>query len=981
MSGQAWILSDGATRGASSDREGLGCCGDALHDHGPDALGILRAIVFPAHQIMTAPFRSLAAGVFAILLSGNVLADSAAAGRYYEDGLKRFEARDVTGAIIQLKNALQEDRGMLAAHLLLARAYLDQGDVGPAEVAFREASRLGVNRAEVAVPMARIYLLQGRPKVLLDTVSAEGLPPAVRLQVLTLRGSAYAALGRHAEAERSYAEARAIDPASPVPLAVEVPMLIAAGKLDLARQRADQAVRLGPEYAPAFNARASVLHATGSLAAALDDYERAVALDPGLVDAAVARAGILVDLGRSDEARAMLVAVLGGAAEPRASYLLALIAERAGDGAQAARHLADAAGLVDALPPDWVAGHEQLLMVGALAHHAGRQSEKARKYLETAVSRYPNNLGARRLLASIHLDMGDHARATGLLEHVLRVQPDDPQALHLLGRVNLAQRRYGKATELLERAARSGDAGAQAALGFSRLAGGDTAAAVASLQAAFDQTPRDLVVANALANALLRQGDAKGALAVAEKASAALPGSPASLNLLGGMRAAAGDPDGARTAYSQALERDPNFPPARLNLARLDVAEGRVEQARSAYAALLKSNRNDAVAMYESGMLERGAGNLEAAMRWFEKAVAERPADPLFGAALVSARTEAGDKAGALEAAKALASRRSSDLSVLAALAEAQIGVGDERAAQQTLREMTKLAEYDAVKLVRIGYLQLAASNPSGAAYAAQKALQGKPKDEAAMVLEVEAALLDPELSPTAVDGLLAALRSAHPVSASSFRLAGDVAVGRKRYGEADRHYQEAFRLQPTLDLLRRRASVAVLKGEPKSVVPLLTAWLAEKGEDARVRDMLAELWMRDGNWKAARAEYERLVADGRAGASVYNNLANVLLMLGEGDPVSLAEKALSLSPGNVGVIDTLGWALARAGRLDEAMRHLRDARLRAPDDPEIRWHLGYALARQGRIDEARAELSIALQRAPGGAWADEARTLLDEFK
>jgi Flp pilus assembly protein TadD len=82
-----------------------------------------------------------------------------------------------------------------------------------------------------------------------------------------------------------------------------------------------------------------------------------------------------------------------------------------------------------------------------------------------------------------------------------------------------------------------------------------------------------------------------------------------------------------------------------------------------------------------------------------------------------------------------------------------------------------------------------------------------------------------------------------------------------------------------------------------------------------------------------------------------------------------------------VGVIDTLGWAVARAGRLDEAMRHLRDARLRAPDDPEIRWHLGYALARQGRIDEARAELSIALQRAPGGAWADEARTLLDEFK
>lgn len=952
-----------------------------MHRCHPDALGILGATVFVPPEIMTAPFRSLAAGVLAIFLSGNVLADSAAAGRYYEDGLKRFEARDVAGAIIQLKNALQEDRGMLAAHLLLARAYLDQGDVGPAEVAFREASRLGVSRAEVAVPMARIYLLQGRPKVLLDTVSAEGLPPAVRLQVLTLRGSAHAALGQHAEAERSYAEARAIDPASPVPLAAEVPMLIAAGKRDLARERAEQAVRLGPEYAPAFNARASVLHATGSLAAALGDYERAVALDPGLVDATVARAGILIDLGRGDEARAALVPVLDGAVEPRASYLLALLAERAGDSGQSARHLAEAAGLVDALPADWVAGHEQLLMVGALAHHAGRQLEKARKYLETAVGRYPNNLGARRLLASIHLDMGDHARATGLLDHVLRVQPDDPQALHLLGRVNLAQQRYGKAAELLERAARGGAVGAQAALGFSRLAGGDTAAAVESLQAAFDRTPHDFVVANALANALIRQGNPKGALAVAEKAALALPGSPLSLNLLGGMRAAAGDPAGARTAYSQALERDANFPPARLNLARLDVADGRFEHARSAYAALLKSNRSDAVAMYESGLLEQRVGNPDAAIRWFEKAVAERPADPLFGITLVSARAAAGDKAGALEAAKALASRRSSDLPVLAALAEAQIGIGDEKAAQQTLREMTKLAEYDAAKLVRVGYLQLAASNPSGAAYAAQKALQGKPKDEAAMVLEIEAALLDAEVGPATIDGLVASLRSAHPRSASGLRLAGDVAVTRKRYGEAERHYEEAFRLQPTLELLKRRASVAVLKGEPKSAVPLLTTWLADRGEDAGVREMLAELWMRGRNWKAARAEYERLLADNRAGPNVYNNLANVLLMLGEGDPVSLAEKALSLSPGNVGVIDTLGWSLARAGRLDEAMRHLRDARLRAPHDPEIRWHLGYALARQGRIDEARAELRLALQGAPGGAWIDEASALLRELQ
>ena len=925
--------------------------------------------------------QSFAMGLASLFLSASALADPAVASRYYENGLKRFEQQDVAGAIIQLKNALQEDRSMLAAHLLLAQAYLREGDVGPAEVAFREALRLGVSRAEVAVPMARIYLLQGRPSVLLETIAAEGLPAPTRLQVLTLRGTAQVALGKGAEAESSFAEARALDPASPLPPAAEVPMLIAGGRLDLALERAELAVRHGPDFAPAFNARASVAHARGDLAAALKDYERAVELDAGLVDAIVARAGILVDLGRDDEARTALVPIQGGPIEPRAAYLLALIAERQGDAAAAARYLADAAGLVDALPAEWVAGHEQLLMVGGLAHHAVRQLEKAQRYLESAVARYPNNLGARRLLASIYLDMRDYARATGLLEYVLRLQPADAQALELLGRVNLAQRRYGRASEFLEKAARIGDGRAQAALGFSRLGAGETEAALESLRVAFEQTPTDLITANALANILMRQGQAKDAVAIAQRASEALPGNPTALNLLGGMRSASGDAAGAKAAYNAALKQDADFLPARLNLARLAVAEGRLAEARQTYAAMLKKNRTDAVAMYESGVLEQRAGNAAEAIRWFEKAAAERPADAVFALALIKARAAVGDREGALDAAKTLALRRSSDLSALAALVEAQIDIGDGKAAQQTLREMTKQAEFDAARLVRVGYMQLRASNPAGATYAAQKALQGKPGDEAAMVLELEAALLDDSVAPAAVDALIAALRTAHPASISGLRLAGDVAVRRQRFADAELHYQDAFKHQPSFALLQRRASLAVLKGEPESAVPLLERWLAEQGEDPKAREILAELRMREGNWKAAREQYERLIASGQAGAGVFNNLANALIALGEGDPVAVAEKALALAPGEVTVVDTLGWSLARAGRLDEAMRHLRDARLRAPQDAEIRWHLAYVLARLGRPQEARAELQLALQGSPAGTWVGEARALNKELQ
>ncbi|THF58122.1 XrtA/PEP-CTERM system TPR-repeat protein PrsT [Pseudothauera rhizosphaerae] len=914
-----------------------------------------------------APFRPLPVLLLCLAaLAAPAHADAARASRYYEDGLARFSAQDLPGAIIQLQNALQQDRDMLAAHLLLARAYLAGGDLGPAEVEFREALRLGVNRAEVAVPLARIYLLQGKPARVIDTIPAEGLAPEVRLDVLALRGSAYVALGKPAEAARSFADARAVDPASPVPLVAEVPLLLATGKLDVARERAERAVQLAPDDAGAWNARASVFHARGDLAGALRDYERALALRADFVDAGVARAGILVDLGRDEEARAMLDGMAALApVEPRIAYLRALLASRRGDARAAAEHLQEVARLVDVLPAEWIAGQEQLLMAGALAHHAGRQYGNARKYLEVLVSRYPRNLGAKKLLAAVHLDGDDPLRAVDVLEGVLRLAPDDAQALHLLGRAWLAQKRYAKATELLERAAAlGGDPRVEATLGFSKLGEGDTAAAAQRLQAAFDKAPGDLGLAMALANLHARQGNAAEALAVAGRAERALPGNPAALNLVGVIKAAAGDLPGARAAYREALQRAPGFAPARLNLARVDVAEGRFAEARQVYAELLKRDRRDATAMYESALLERAAGNAAEAMRWVEKAAAERPDDARIGLALIDARTAAGDTTGALEAARALAVRKQGDLTVLAALARAQMAVGDNKAAQQTLRDMVRFAEFDAVALVRIGYLQLAAAAPSAAAYSAQKALQGRPGDADALVLAAEAAIAERDYAQAAEHAR--SLRSTHPKRVDGFRLAGDLAMTAGRYAEAEEAYRAALGLRVSADLTLRRARALLAHGERAQALAALQDWLKPQPGDAAVRQALAELHMRGGDWREAAREYETLLGGGATGggAWAYNNYALVLLELGDARALDMAARAHALAPMDAKVIDTYGWVLARHGRSEEGLRYLREARVRQPDDRDIRYHLAKVLHDAGRSAEARAELGGTLDAA-----------------
>lgn len=900
------------------------------------------------------PLFRVAVGLYALLTPLSGLAQTTGAGSYYDDAVQRLGQGDAAGAVIQLKNALQQDRSMLAAHLLLGRTYLQQGELAAAEVAFNEALRLGVNRAEVAAPLARIHLLRGKPLAVVDTVPADGLPAAARLEVLTLRATALAALGRKLEATASLAQARALDPASPVPLVAEVSLLLASGDVEAAQRLAARAVELGPEVAAAYNARASTFHAAGDLAQALRDYARALELQPGLIDAVVARAGILLDLGRGDEALALLDATEGTAAEPRAAYLRAVIASARGDREAARRHLAETAQIVDSLPAEWLAGQEQILMAGALAHHAGRQFEKARKYLDVLTVRYPRNLGARKLLASIHVEEGDLARATGLLERVLKDSPDDAQAMFLMGRVMLTQRRYARASEFLDRAAQAGVEGARAALGLSRFGQGDVGAAIGEMRLAFEQS-RDLGVGMALTNLLMRQGDRDEALDVARAALAAQPDNPVANNLVGALQAGRGARVEARAAYQRALELDTGFTPARLNLARLDVSEGLFELARRTYTELLRKDHRDVVAMYELALLEERAGNKAESVRWLEKAALENPADRRIGLALVGARRAAGDLPGALEAAKALAARQVADMQVLEVLSGLHVELGDAKAAQQSLREMTRLAEFDADAQIRIGYLQLNAGNPAGARYSADKARGGRPGDVRATILAAEAALAAGDLP--GAGKLAAELAQAAPDSAAAHALAGDVALAAGKRRDAAQAYRAALRVQPSgavvLGLVR-----ALLPDERDAAIKLLEDWLREHERDVPARKALAEVHMRDGNWRAAALSLEKLQAIAGEDPLVLNNRAYVLDKLGDPGALALAERAHALAPSSPEVLDTYGWLLARQGQREAGLHFLREARLRQPDSVEIRYHVAHVLHALGRTSEARAELA-----------------------
>ena len=73
----------------------------------------------------------------------------------YESGAHR-------ASVIELKNAVREDPANARARQLLGENYIELGDANSAEKELRRALDLGVDAAVLAVPLARVMLLQGR---------------------------------------------------------------------------------------------------------------------------------------------------------------------------------------------------------------------------------------------------------------------------------------------------------------------------------------------------------------------------------------------------------------------------------------------------------------------------------------------------------------------------------------------------------------------------------------------------------------------------------------------------------------------------------------------------------------------------------------------------------------------------------------------------------------------------------------------------
>jgi putative PEP-CTERM system TPR-repeat lipoprotein len=882
-----------------------------------------------------------------VLLASPAYADLAAdASRYYEDALVRYERRDDAGAIIQLKNALKADNRMLPALVLLGQAHLRKGEPAAAERVLADAEKLGAARQQIATLQAQAYLAQGKSRAMLEKFGADGLPPQARLDMLLLRGRAQINLSQLDAAMSSAKLAAQVPGGTSRALALQARIHLNAGRPDDAMATVREALRVSPRDADALNMQASILHVRGDLQGATREYGRVLEVQPANLEARLARTGILLDLQRDSEAKTDLDYLQKNYTyDPRGAYLRALYASRRGDEEGVRTALQQATRILSQLAPEFLAASDQLQLLGGLAHHALGEYERAKTYLAAYLEKRPRDISARKLLGSIYLAEHQYDRAVAMLQPALRAQPDDARVLAMLGEAAMRQGNPAKAASLFQEAAQAHDSpDIQAGLGVSLISAGQKETGFQALARGYAKDPASTQAAVPYALALLKRGEARKASTVVDGILKREPGNVAMLNLLGIIRLAAGDRAGARTAYVAAIKAAPSFYPAHLNLARIDETDNQPERARQRYLGVLKAAPAHLDAMLELARLEEASGRPTEAVRWLDKARSARAQDIRPHLALSALYQRQGQAARALDAAKDAQALVPDHPSTLLALAQTQIAVGNGDAARSVLRRLVQVAQFQPGLLVQAAALQMQAGDLESARYTLSKVLLADASYAPALALGVRLELQSGNANEA--EKQLQALLGRSGAAAEAQALLGEIRMTQKRFPDAIAAYRKAHALAPSSATAFGLYGALMASGQPADAATLMAGWRTRYPQDRLAAHALGEAWMAQKDAAKARAVYAELVRTNAKDARAHNNLANVLLQLGDTTALSHAEQARALAPNQPQVNDTLGWVLVQQGQAEKGLRYLREAALRAPDDPDIQRHLKETLAR-----------------------------------
>lgn len=887
------------------------------------------------------------------------------------------EKGDHGAAIIQLKNALQMAPDNGETRYLLGSEFNALRDGRSAEAELRRARDLGaVVGGKVAVQLGRALLLNRNYAAALKEIGPNpSFEDSALADIHAVRGRAHLGLGQMSQAKTEFEEASRLQPDHSEAMVGLAALKMIENDVDGASAIMDQVLAKNPKYYDALMLKGDLARSMSQNDAAIAAYQRAIEIVPNQIGPRFSKAALLIELGKLDEAQKDVEA-MGKQAKnnPLVGYLQALILFRQNK----YREAQDASLGALKYAPDFA---PLQLLAGAINFALGSFAQ-AEKHLSQFLRDNPNNIYARKLLASTLNEMNQSKRAMEVIEPALRKDVQDAVALALAGNTELRMGDFSKAITYWEKAVAISPKNAQLrySLAMSRLTSGDTERAITDLEVAAGLDPKDAKADLFLATTLLKQRQFDRAIEAIRAVEKKVPNNPLVYNLLGVAYVSKGDFANARKSFEQSIAINPKFVGGAANLALLDLQEGKGAQARERFEKILAQDKDNVQALMALAGLSARANRRDEAITLLERAVKAQPAAIQARATLVDQYLAAGEPVKALQEAQA-AERNAqgpNQPSALDLLGMTQMAIGKPADAVLTFEKLVTVVPDSPVARFRLASARVATKSPDAEAEF-RKALQLSPgyaeASSGLAMLLVRSGKFDQAIK------VAEQLRQANPKSGSGYELEGEVLMEQKKYAPAVRAYQNALKIAPNGQTTIKTYMAEARAGNLRGATARLEQWLREHPEDLPVRAYLADAMMVTGRPKEAAEQYQFILQRNPNDLLVMNNLANVYHTLKDPRALAIAEKAHELKPENPLITDTLGWILLGvAGQTTRAVELLESAASQATDMPVIRYHLAVALAKSGNKQKARSELERALAMTTLFAEREQAKTLLKEL-
>jgi cellulose synthase operon protein C len=875
-------------------------------------------------------------------------------------------------ALIDLKNALEDEPGHMKGRLRLAAVEMQLGDLAGAEKDLSRAIELGAPPAETAEIHARLQLALGKARELLAEIEA-GKTGLEKNAAALYRGQALVAVRDLPAAIEALQAIPRGDPRWVAARATIAEALAGQGNTDAALSELSAVIAVEPAGYEAWLTRGTVHARLGDFAAAEQDLGEARKHMPADL-ASGDQARLLASLGEVELALGKVDAATATQGElarvaPNAlvtQVLAARIALARQDYSAATAMLQRAVTMA----PNMVTVR---FLLGAALFAQGNLGQ-AEQQLSQVVQSAPENLAARKMLAQVQLKLGHADSALQLLQGAEGAH--DPQLDMLLGVAQLQRGQQPSALAYLEKAAAANptDAKLRLDLAAAYLSAGQPGKSV-ELLAPMKQSPDELRRAGLLAAALLASGDVPRAREQIDALIAARPKDATALMLGVEFNLQQRDFARARGLAQRALDAAPQNPQLLLARARVEARAGKADDASQWIDKALALDPGNAAAHLAQAELAMRRGDVVVATRALED-LRRRDNGSIDArlqlAAIYLRQKNAAAAQPVIDELTALAKDRPDILNSLGMLLfeNGRYDVALSRFRDAALRDST-----NPVYWLNAARAQIALGDSGVARESLQKAVAARPDWMPAVGT---LALLD------ATEGRgdqalkrVSELKSAHPHDANALQLEGDVHMAMREYAKAAAAYSAAVAISPSSATALKIYQARNAGGLPAATEPL-ERWLAAHPDEDTLRMVLAQAYQGKGELRRSAQEYETIRAAGRATPVVLNNLAWNYHLLHDPQALTVAKQAYDSSPKASAIADTYGWILVENDRAAEALPVLQAA-AKDSRDPATQYHYAVALVRTGAREEGLKLLREVLAREPKFEGAADARKLLEQ--